>query len=87
MTPSVWRIGRNSEDSRGNCFGTANGFRIFSFYVSVVDGSLVHCKTLIYWGQKKRLNDKKYPVDFSLTRNEPNEKLKKQRNNIFSIFI
>jgi hypothetical protein len=26
-------------------------------------------------------------VDFSLTRNEPKEKLKKQWNNIFSIFI
>jgi hypothetical protein len=38
MTLSVWRIGRASEDSRGNCFGTANGFRIFPFHVSVVDG-------------------------------------------------
>jgi hypothetical protein len=37
--PSVWRIGRASEDSRGKCFGTANVFRIFPFYVSVVDGS------------------------------------------------
>jgi hypothetical protein len=28
--------------------------------------------------KNKRLDDKKYPVDFSLTRNEPKEKLKKQ---------
>jgi hypothetical protein len=28
--------------------------------------------------RKKRLDDKKHPVNFSLTRNEPKEKLKKQ---------
>jgi hypothetical protein len=28
--------------------------------------------------KNKRLDDKKPPVDFSLTRNEPKEKLKKQ---------
>jgi hypothetical protein len=53
MTPSVWRIGRASEDSRGNCFEAANGFRIFPFYVSECCWwkLLVRCKTLIYCGQ------------------------------------
>jgi hypothetical protein len=37
--------------------------------------------------KNKRLDDKKSPVDFGLTRNEQKEKLKKQWNNIFSIFI
>jgi hypothetical protein len=37
---------------REEYLGTANGFRIFPFYVSVVDGScLVRCKTLIYCRQ------------------------------------
>jgi hypothetical protein len=37
-------------------------------------GQLLLAKTK----EKKRLDDKKSPVDFSLSRNEPKEKLKKQ---------